>query len=191
METDAAPSGERLPSITAGSGNGAPEDGVHGPAVIRRTRSAGNAELDPGRFYSPAEESWAALCPVQGTVWLLVFRRASSETPETLQGCLQIQRMQGITTGRAGFDRLITTAGASQIRRDHQAYGGPRLPGLRQDGIESHIPGKAFVILFRYQAKWLRLRGADGTHPNPTDPSGQGERGQKLPAMPGRTYLIL
>lgn len=114
-----------------------------------------------GRCYRRWQESWAALCSIQGAVRLPAFEDATNGSPETLHGSLEIQRMQGFATGRARFDWLITTAGASQIRRDRQAYGGPLLAGLGQDGIESHIPGKAFVILFRYQAKWLRLQGAD------------------------------
>jgi len=114
-----------------------------------------------GTFCQPGQESWAALCSVQGTVRLLVFEDAADESPETLQGGLEIQRMQGIAEGRAGFDWLITAAGANQIRRYHQAYGGPPLPELDHDGIESHILGKASVILYRYRGKWLRLQGAD------------------------------
>lgn len=123
-----------------------------------------------GRFCQPGQESWAALCSVQGTVRLLVFEDAAGESPETLHGGLEIQRMQEIAEGRAGFDWLITAAGANQIRRYHQAYGGPRLPELDHDGIESHIPGKASVILYRYQGKWLRLQGADSAHLPPPHP---------------------
>ncbi len=131
------------------------------PQSFERTPESAPQNVIRGEFYTPGQQSWAALCSLQGTVRLLVFEHAGDESPETLQGSLEIQRMQGIGEGRAGFDWLITTAGAAAIRRYHEAYGGPALPQLDHDGIESHILGKASVILYRHQGKWLGLQGAD------------------------------
>lgn len=87
---------------------------------------------------------------------------------------MEIQRMRGIATGRAGFDWLTTAADANQIGHYHHAYGRPPLPGLDHDGIESHILGKASVILYRHQGQWLRLQGADLSHSDHKHPPEQG-----------------
>lgn len=131
------------------------------PQSFNRTPESAPQNVIRGEFYQPGQESWAALCSVQGTVRLLVFEDANDESPETLHGSLEIQRMQGTGEGRAGFDWLITASGAAAIRRYHEVYGGPALPQLDHDGIESHILGKASVILFRHQGQWLGLQGAD------------------------------
>ncbi|MGC8760332.1 MAG: hypothetical protein ACP5VC_10270, partial [Bryobacteraceae bacterium] len=129
-----------------------PEDPPDGPSPYN---------LIHGRFSGPGGEGWAALCSVQGTVRLLVFRDRFDMRPETLAGGLEIAFFQMLAGGRAGFSWMITAAAPGLIRRYHEAFGGEALPELDHDGIESHFLGKASVIFYWHEGAWRRLQGAD------------------------------
>ncbi len=114
-----------------------------------------------GRFFRAERDSWAVLCSVRDTVRLLVFRDESDENPETLQGGLESACMQTTGADSAGFSWAITVADEALIRRYNSALKGPPLPPLEHEGIESHFLGKASVILYWHNGRWLRLQGAD------------------------------
>lgn len=114
-----------------------------------------------GRFYGADHDSWAVLCGVQETVRLLVFRDETDRNPETLLGGLITSCMQTTGPDSAGFSWAITVADEAVIRRYHREFGSSPLPPLDHDGIESHALGKASVIFYWHNGRWLRLPGAD------------------------------
>lgn len=114
-----------------------------------------------GRFYAAGRDSWAVVCSVEETVRLLVFRDEADRNPENLGGGLGRACMQTTGPESAGFSWAITVAGEAVIRRYHREFGTSPLPPLDHDGIESHALGKASVIFYWHNGRWLRLPGAD------------------------------
>lgn len=137
------------------------ELGCQIPQPYEAPHRPGPQNVISGHFFDAGTESWAALCSVSGTVRLLAFRGPFDTAPVTLVGGLEISYFQMLDEQKAGFSWLITPTGPSVIRRYHEAYGGPALPPLAHDGIESHFLGKASVILYWHDGRWLRLQGAD------------------------------
>jgi len=131
------------------------------PQPDERPHLPGPHNLIRGRFIDPGKESWAALCCVQGTARLLVFRDAEDTQPETLGGGLELWWMPSSGPSSAEFSWLITVAEARLNRRYHEPCGGVPLPPLDHDGIELHFLGKASVILSWHTGRWLSLQGAD------------------------------
>lgn len=131
------------------------------PQAFESPMRRGAHNVIRGRFFSAERDSWAALCSVRDTVRLLVFRDESDENPETLQGGLESAWMQTTGADSAGFSWAITVADEALIRRYNSAFKGPPLPPLDHEGIESHFLGKASVILYWHNGRWLGLQGAD------------------------------
>lgn len=131
------------------------------PQAYWQPEPAGPNNVIRGAFYGAGHDSWAVLCTVQETVRLLVFRGEADPNPETLHGGLEIAYMQTIGENSAGFSWAITAADAGTIRRYHAQFGSGALPPLDHDGIESHALGKASVIFYWHNGRWLRLPGAD------------------------------
>ncbi|MCX7604278.1 MAG: hypothetical protein N2036_09405 [Bryobacteraceae bacterium] len=152
---------DAFPDLPSGVAAGLKQMGCEIPQPFELPNRRGPANLIRGSFFSADKESWAALCSVKGLVRLLVFPSADDVSPQTLHGNLEIQSFQMLDRASAGFSWMITPASPADIRRYHQNYGGPDLPPVDHDGIESHSLGKASVILYWHGGRWLRLQGAD------------------------------
>lgn len=131
------------------------------PQAFESPTRRGPHNVIRGRFFSAERDSWAVLCSVRDTVRLLVFRDESDENPETLQGGLESAWMQTTGADSAGFSWAITVADEALMRRYNREFNGPAVPPLDHQGIESHFLGKASVILYWHNGRWLSLQGAD------------------------------
>lgn len=115
-----------------------------------------------GRFASPDQEDWAALCSRDGTSEILVIWGG----PVRCEGPLAPGEDRGVLqgNGRGGMDfsRLVTPADPERMLQKQRDYDGPPPPDpLTHQGIEDHFVGKASVIRYCHEGVWLRLRGAD------------------------------
>jgi hypothetical protein len=71
-------------------------------------------------------------------------------------------RLQNVgPVGVIGFSRELGVADPKFIQEHHELYGGPKPPPLDHDGINDMFVGKASVVWYRYQGRWLQLTGAD------------------------------
>ena len=59
------------------------------------------------------------------------------------------------------FDVSVVRLRADLRGAHHELYGGPKPPPLDHDGINDMFVGKASVVWYRYQGRWLQLTGAD------------------------------
>jgi len=59
------------------------------------------------------------------------------------------------------FDVSVVRLRADLRGAHHELYGGPKPPPLHHDGINDMFVGKASVVWYRYQGRWLQRTGAD------------------------------
>jgi hypothetical protein len=126
-----------------------------------------------GSFGAAGQEDWAALCSRRGESVILVHwggpAQCSREVREqTNRGFSGADRnlLQGIGGGRIGFSRRITT---TETYHDHGDQGDsagvaeerPHDVKLDHDAIEDAFLGKASVVWYCKEGKWIALPGAD------------------------------
>jgi len=114
-----------------------------------------------GEFYSSGEVGWAALCSVNYSTSLLVFRDDGDTNPESIDTLDDRRRLQFLDDGRVGYSREITTVDRDCIMRHYRSYGGPEPPPIDHHGIDGAFLEKASVVFYYDRGGWLRLQGAD------------------------------
>jgi len=57
--------------------------------------------------------------------------------------------------------RAISPVGNEFISDQYKAFGGEKPPPIDHQGINDAMVGKASVVLYFYQGKWLHLSGDD------------------------------
>ena len=124
---------------------------------VVRARGCKVRNVIQGRFFDAETASWAVLCSTRGKSVILVFPDSGGEKVES------ISRMDdAIYQGSDGiYLRAIGIADRANIVGHYKAYGGPKPPPIRHDGIDDSFFEKASVIHYRYRGKWLQLTGAD------------------------------
>jgi len=68
--------------------------------------------------------------------------------------------LQGLGDG-IGFSRAISSVDSTFILEGYEAFGGPTPPPIDHDGIDDAFLGKASVVHYWYEGKWLTLQGMD------------------------------
>jgi hypothetical protein len=116
--------------------------------------------LVSGRFTSAGQTDWAGLCSRERISVILVFRGGSTTNVAELARQPDRGYLQGLGGGVIGFSRGLGIADAAFIRAHHDRNS-PPLPLLDHDGINDIFIGKASVVWFWSQGRWLELAGAD------------------------------
>ncbi len=114
-----------------------------------------------GEFAKPGQTDWAALCSVKGSSTILVFWNGSGQNAAAIAPMEDRIFLQGIAATQAGFSREISAVRRDFIMRHYNAYGGPKPPPIRHQGIDDAFIEKASVTWYFYAGKWLMLTGAD------------------------------
>lgn len=114
-----------------------------------------------GEFQKPGQTDWAVLCSVGRASTVLVYWNGSEIQPAEIARMDDSDGLQGWTGGKMVYSRLIDSVGKPYIIEHYQAYGGPKPPPIDHQGINDVFVGKASVVWYWYQGKWLQLSGAD------------------------------
>jgi hypothetical protein len=122
---------------------------------------AGRHNVIRGHFLHADQIDWAALCSVNGTSSILVFRNGSPANPLSVEPRKDIDALQGWGGDRIIYSRQIAPVNKAYIMEHYNAYGGPKPPPIDHEGINDVFVGKASVVLYRYKQNWLHLSGAD------------------------------
>jgi hypothetical protein len=129
--------------------------------TIPQTEHTSTRNVVRGRFTNPARTDWAVLCSRLRISTILVFRGGSTTHVDELgtePDAMYLQTIDG--KGTIGYSRSLTVATPATIRARGQDDSEPR-PALSHDGIEDAFEGKASLIWYWHDGKWLRLAGAD------------------------------
>ena len=114
-----------------------------------------------GSFTQAGKVDWAVLCSRELASTILVFRNGGRAVVDELARRPDADFLQVVEPNRIGFSRAIAVASAEYIREHHARYGGPEPPTLTHVGINDVFVGKASVVWYWHQGKWLQLTGAD------------------------------
>lgn len=115
-----------------------------------------------GHFRTARETDWAVLCSVNRASTLLVYWGGRVDSVDQLAPAPDRTYLQDVAEGRIGFSRAISPVDVSFVREHYRGYGGaqPR-PRIDHDGVGDAFVGKASIVWYWYQGKWLELPGAD------------------------------
>jgi hypothetical protein len=116
-----------------------------------------------GTFTTRNQVDIAVLCSKNAVSSILVFRKGSTDSIAELarqpdRGYIQDGVGPG---GSTGFSRVLDVASPAYIQEHHVRYGGPAPPRLDHDGLEDGFDGKASVVWYWFNNRWLQLQGAD------------------------------
>ena len=114
-----------------------------------------------GSFARPGQTDWAVLCSIQQKSSILVYWNASPANPAILEPHPDTHRLQSWGGDKIVYSWQIAPVDKSYIMEHFNAYGGPKPPPIDHEGIDDRFVGKASVVLYFYNGKWLHLTGAD------------------------------
>ena len=114
-----------------------------------------------GQFAKPGQTDWAVLCSVNGASSVLVYWNGSSANPAQIAAGKDDDSLQGWSDGQMVYSRKIEPVGKAYIMDHYRAYGGEKPPPIDHQGIDDIFVGKASVVLYFHQGKWLHLTGSD------------------------------
>jgi hypothetical protein len=123
--------------------------------------NGGRQNVVRGSFIRRGQTDWAVLCSRELTSGILVFRNGDSRMVDELARRPDADYLQTVDHNRIGFSRAISVASAGHILRYYKLHGGRKPPPLTHAGIEDAFVGKASVVRYWHQGKWLELTGAD------------------------------
>lgn len=114
-----------------------------------------------GEFAKPGQTDWAVLCSVNRVSSVLVYWGGSAKDVAKIETRRDVDSLQGWGGTKIIYSRHLGIASPAFITEHYKAYGGPKPPALDHEGIDDQFWGKASVVLYFDQGKWLRLTGAD------------------------------
>jgi hypothetical protein len=115
-----------------------------------------------GSFARAGQQDWAVLCSRQDSSSVLIFwGGADAESPTEFPRAADAGYLQGVGEGRIGYSRLIAAASPARIREYAAWFDGPLPKTLDHDGVEDAFAGKASVVSYLEDGRWLALAGAD------------------------------
>jgi hypothetical protein len=123
--------------------------------------AGGRHNIIKGEFAKPGQTDWAVLCSVNEVSSILVFWKGSEANPAQIESGNDKYRLQSWSDDKMVYSRKIEPVGESFIIKHYKAYGGKKPPPIDHQGIDDAFVGKASVVLYFYQGKWLHLSGAD------------------------------
>ena len=114
-----------------------------------------------GSFAKENQKDWAVLCSRDGISVIIIFWGGAARCPSEIAGSLDKNWLQGIGNNKIGFSRAIGPASKEAILKHHKEYGGPTPPPTPHQGIDDYFVGKASVVHYCSNGKWIALTGAD------------------------------
>ncbi len=123
--------------------------------------TTGRQNIIKGEFAKPGQTDWAVLCSVGGVSTILIFWNASEINPAEIAKTSDMDRLQSWGGDKIVYSREIEPVGKEYIVEHFKAYGGPKPPPIEHQGINDVFVGKASVVWYFDQGKWLQLTGAD------------------------------
>ncbi len=114
-----------------------------------------------GHFKDSTQLDWAILCSIERHSTLLVYWGDTSMAVSELDTTGDIHWLQGTGDDKLGFSHVISTVGTNYVRDHANSYGTVIPAALGHEGIDDGFMGKASMIRYWYQGKWLSLQGAD------------------------------
>jgi hypothetical protein len=114
-----------------------------------------------GAFRSARRLDIAVLCSRDGASSILVFWGHDFRTIAEIAPRPDEDYLQVVGAGGRGYSREIVTASPDFIRRQYERYGGAKPPALSHDGINDLFVGKASVVWYLHDGKWLQVAGVE------------------------------
>ena len=114
-----------------------------------------------GRFQSPGQTDWAALCSNRGVSKILVFYGGRSTQVDEIAEKSDVQYLQVVSGGtQIGYSRQLAIA-TPKIIRQQLAHSTRSSPSIDHDGIDNMFLEKGSEVWYNSGPKWVRLNGAD------------------------------
>lgn len=114
-----------------------------------------------GELKKKGQKDWAVLCSVKRSSAILIYWNASPKDVSRVANGRDADFLQEVEPGRIGFSRLIDIADANYLFGRYKAYGGPKPPHIKHQGINDIWVEKASEVHYLHRGKWLKLQGAD------------------------------
>jgi len=121
----------------------------------------GHTNVIKGSFAKQGQVDWAVLCSISGKSRIQVFWGGPVRCPDRLAVRSDEIYLQRGVDGKFEFSRGLGIVGEEFILRHHRAYGGPTPHPITHDAIDDRYLGKASVVHYCYEGKWIELTGAD------------------------------
>lgn len=126
-------------------------------ATIERKIVATN--VISGEFAQKGQRDWAILCSKNGHLYIKVLWGGAAHCPSRIEKERSIPEdyaAQGLE-----FNHALSIANKDFILQHYQAHGGPKPPTITHFGINYEYLGKASVVHYCHNNKWLELTGSD------------------------------
>jgi hypothetical protein len=120
--------------------------------------SDGFTNVVRGEYRRPGQDDWAVLCSIDRVSRILVFWNGEVSEVPVLAEAPDRQYLQRDESGRLLFSRAIGSVGPNGIR---QRWPAGHLPAGVHAGIEDHFLGKASMIHYQFDGRWVTLQGAE------------------------------
>lgn len=114
-----------------------------------------------GSFAEENQKDWAVLCSRNSVSVIVIFWGGAARCSSEIAGSLDKNWLQGIGNNKIGFSRTIGPASKEAILEHYKEYGGPTPPPTSHQGIDDYFLGKASVVHYCSNGKWIELSGAD------------------------------
>lgn len=114
-----------------------------------------------GEFAKKGQIDWAVLCSRNLQSSILIFWGGSEKNISEIALSPDKHFLQGIGEGKIGYSRRLSVVGEKYIIEHYNAYGGNKPPPIEHRGINDAFIGKASIVHYYYNGKWLQLTGAD------------------------------
>jgi hypothetical protein len=114
-----------------------------------------------GEFFESGQETWAALCSVNGWSTILVFRNGQDAAPHSLARKEDRNYLQSLDKHSVGYSREIRTVGRDFIVGHDNGHPVPKPPRINHHGIDDAFLEKASEVWYFHAGKWYKLPGSD------------------------------
>ena len=114
-----------------------------------------------GEFFESGQESWAALCSVNGWSTILAFRNAADTTPQSLARAEDRNYLQSIDQSSVGYFREIRTVARDVIVEHNRGYSVAKPPRIDHHGIDNAFLEKGSEVWYFLAGNWSKLPGSD------------------------------
>ena len=114
-----------------------------------------------GEFARRGQTDWAVLCEAGRITAILVYWNGSEMNPSRTAQQDDRVRYDITADNRLENIRVISPVGRREIMIHSSHSPGPKPPTIDHQGIDDALAGKASVINYFYQGKWIGSTGAD------------------------------
>jgi hypothetical protein len=117
------------------------------------------AQLIHGSLAHQGQTDWAGLCTTGAGHYIQIYWGGPSQCESRIE--IEAPPLDSATPSEYGINRAIGLAGEAYILEHYRAYGGTRPAKLDHVGINYIYVGKASVVFYCHEGKWLAFTGAD------------------------------